>query len=206
MTTWNPADKDADITLSNSNFTASITNPQTGSIRSTTSKTSGKWYLEYVANWNNVICNCGIMQAGAGLTGATGFDSLGWGIQSNGNWFTVNNSSPTNIGGTGADGDVLGFCLDLNANKFYLTKNGASLLGNPVAGTGGTTIAAATWFAGCGSAPASGKTGVMTANFGGNSLSFQPPSGFSAWDPPAGYVSVSTNEAAIKRTFRTVGV
>jgi len=46
-TTWNSADKDADIILSGGDLTTSVTGGGTGGIRSLIGKASGKWYWEY---------------------------------------------------------------------------------------------------------------------------------------------------------------
>lgn len=213
MTTWNPADKATDVELSNSNLTAKLVSYH--SVRSTTAKNTGKWYFEIYASWHansNPDYIPGIMTATADLNLYVGRDTQGWGFFNRDTatigWFRVNNDTGTNINSTIAvPSDVLGVCVDLNANLLYATVNGVNLLGNPAAGTGGQAIAAGTWYA-----AASGATNdnnfpsFITANFGSHGFSFVPPAGFQSWDPFQPFYSVSTNEAAIKRTFRTVGV
>src|SRR5262245_9189902 len=46
VTTWNPSDKTANITLSNGNLTAQNTDGTNSAARGTTSKSSGKHYFE----------------------------------------------------------------------------------------------------------------------------------------------------------------
>src|SRR6266566_3325751 len=47
-TTWNPSDKNASITLSNGNLTASVTTSSAKGVRSTTSRHTGKWYFRFL--------------------------------------------------------------------------------------------------------------------------------------------------------------
>src|SRR5215813_13939651 len=75
MTTWNPSDKSAGVSLSNGNLTAVIASG-TGDqgARSTTSKTSGKFVFE--VTFNQVGASVADTGAGIGLSGAT-FPGLG---------------------------------------------------------------------------------------------------------------------------------
>lgn len=80
-TTWNPADKNAAIVLSNGNRTAATTTSNHKAVRSTTSKTSGIWYAEVTrlrptSNTSDLI---GIANASATLSSylGDGAQSLG---------------------------------------------------------------------------------------------------------------------------------
>jgi hypothetical protein len=79
-TTWNPADKNADIVLTNSNRTAANSTSAHKAVRSTTSKTTGLWYAEVTrlrptSNSSDII---GVAKATASLaTYLGGSDSAG---------------------------------------------------------------------------------------------------------------------------------
>lgn len=214
MTTWNPSDKGPNITLLNSNLTARL--PTSGSgdecVRSTTSKASGKWYFEVVADWTVGGDRMpGIMTASGSLTHFPGFDTQGWGAffaTGSADWLIYNNNASTTFNNGASNGDVVGVCIDLNSNFLYFTKNGVNFLGNPAAGTGGQAIAAGTWFAVVGGVYLGNAD--MTASFGSTAFAFNPPTGFVAWDsagqPSTSIIRVNTLETAIKRTYRTVGI
>lgn len=216
-TTWNPSDKGINVILSNNNLTQQYSvDTNNGAGRSTTAKTTGKWYFEHTGNFNVTQPNgnfaVGIMTAAAALNATIGADSFGWGLNYNPTaavfWQWVHVGTFT-IGGTAVDGDMIGICVDLNSNFLYVTKNGANLAGDPVAGTGGQAIAAGTWFAGYGGRSLiSTATGpVTTTNFGAsNAFAFGPPSGFTAWDTsPFTYKSFDMPTVSITRISQPVG-
>jgi hypothetical protein len=212
MTTWSPSDKGTGVVLSNANLTASFTDFANKSVRSTTPKTSGKWYFETVALWTETTISgryVGIMTVAGDIESDPGDTNQGYAFfydpGGSNVWYVRFNDIPTSIGGTASNGDIIGICLDLSANKLYVTRNGVNLYGNPVAGTGGASIAAGTWFAAAGGA-SSATTPQTTANFGATTFSFGPPTGYFAWDGSAVTIGVSTVGAAITRKFRVVGV
>src|SRR5262245_47172505 len=67
--TWNPSDKSANVALSNGNLTAQGTTTADGGVRSTTSRSSGKYYFEIVwsSNAGGGDTGCGIATSGANL-------------------------------------------------------------------------------------------------------------------------------------------
>lgn len=89
--TRNPADKHADITLSNWNLTATNTTANRRSVRSNIGKSSGKWYWEYLTSawtdWHLWIGN-----SSAALTSFVWFDANWWAYYYN-DWNKVTNNS-----------------------------------------------------------------------------------------------------------------
>lgn len=165
--TWNPADKNSGVTLSNGNLTAtsSVTG---GLVRSTISKSSGKWY------WEETVVSTlthepvvGVANSTANLTLYLGGDINGWGYYGdNGNKY--NNNSGVAYGATFVAGDVIGMALDMNAGTLTFYKNGVSQ-GTAFTGLSGSIFAAD---------GNTNESSVTTANFGATAFAFTVPSGF----------------------------
>jgi hypothetical protein len=187
VTTWNPADN-SDLTLSNGNLTAAA---QTSSstwrgIRSTTNKSTGKWYWEAtigaVDGSNGWMIGAG--NVSAPLTGNLGSDANSVGLQFGpGGTATFNlwyngGSAVAATGNMATAGDVIGVAYD----------------------AGGNTIQGNNWTKGTGwlpaiafSAPISGSKFIMFSGYFGGSADSAilnpgpagftgvPPSGFGAW-------------------------
>lgn len=173
-TTWNPADKQTNLALSNGNLTTSgVSNPFTDfiNVRSTTSKTSGKWYYEINCpniNGGNLF---GVANASSSLVGNNNGDGTCWRASSN---------------ATG----TYGVAVDATARKLWIAKAnnysaglaGGVFDGNPAAGTGGKDISDVTGalFAMIGPYGAN-PADDATSNFGASTGAYSPPSGFSWW-------------------------
>lgn len=188
-TTWNASDKDAAITLSNTNHTASTTGGDAG-VRGTTSHASGKWYLEYTAITNG------------GLRDIRGFASATQALNTNTmtTGFGCNDAGSMTVNGGSAAGSPAGHTLqmaiDIDAGKVWLRLDGGTWNGNggaspdPATGASGsdyTSLVAAhiALFPFCvmldfGAVP------TTTLNAGDSAFANAPPSGFTAWDstPP----------------------
>ena len=162
--TWNPLDKGAKVALSNSNMTAAW-NGGKGTVRSTISKSSGKWYWEVkMDNAGNQFV--GVANAGASINNTVGFDAGGWSIVvDDGAKFHSGNNG---YWGTGfSNGDVAGVALDMDNGKITIYKNGA-LMGEMFSGLTGNVYAA--W---------GGEfSGTGTANFGATPFSYAVPAGY----------------------------
>jgi hypothetical protein len=179
-TTWNPSDKSAGITLSGANLVASGTN-NGSNVRSTTSKSSGKWYFEVTATAVGDLSNIGIADAAFPFPNALGsFDAHAAGYDSLGN-LHANTNATLIAASTYTTGDVIGVAVDVPNHKIYWSLNGVwQNSAVPASGTGGidyittSAIFAAVYF--------STSTLVsLTANFGQNSFAHAPPTGFSPW-------------------------
>lgn len=209
-TTWNPNDKGSGIVLANNNLTALLPVSADQSVKSTTSKTTGKWYFEVRSKWvaseDDVA---GIWDTTSTLTNFPGANANGYGIvynQSQTRWEILHNGIFTFVSDTPSAWSIIGVCLDLSSNFIYYNKNGADLYGNPAAGTGGESIAAGTWYAAVGGGFGDANT-QMTANFGATAFAFTPPSGFTAWDTsPFTYNTFGVSMTSITRVVQTVGI
>jgi hypothetical protein len=185
-TTWNPADKGAQITLSNGNLTAEAVNwPTYQSVRATESKSSGKWYWEaYVDNKAYQVL-VGVANSSANVSARAGSDANGWVYKSlNGDKF--NNNVSTAYGATFTTGDIIGVALNLDTGKIWFAKNNVwQASGDPAAGTNEafSGLSGSLYpFGGCdkGSPP----NDKQTIRPDSASQSYSPPSGFEVFDEP----------------------
>jgi hypothetical protein len=149
--TWNPLDKDTDVTVSEGNLkTTSGTNANHSNIRSTFSMSSGKWYAEFIythalggsqataigiATPEFTIQNTHPVSSSSGFWGI--YQSTGKEVVANGgNIFTP--SAQTNLG------DVIQIAFDSDAQKFWLGVNNVwynssgGTTGNPATGANAT--------------------------------------------------------------------
>lgn len=181
MATWNPADKGANITLSNGNRTAEMTAAGWEGVRATISKASGKWYWEItpdVGTGNLLII--GAATAGETLT-YPGDSAAGYGYEgSTGNKF---NNGSSGYGDPFAPPNIIGIAEDLDANKIWWSKAGVwQAGGDPAAGTNPAfTGVSGTFFPMIGM---NANTTKMTANFGDSAFSYTVPTGFLGIDAP----------------------
>lgn len=168
---WNPSDKDADITLSEANATASITATAQGVVRGVTGRdASGDHYFEVTVGGTDGRAFVGIAKSTASLTNYPGQDADGYGyIGVNGQKIT--NASGVAYGATWTAGDVIGVRLNAGTLTFY--KNGVSQ-GSAYTGLTGTFFAA--W--GTETAVAGTRTGKLNA---GREAFLSLPSGATAW-------------------------
>ncbi|WP_426111020.1 sialate O-acetylesterase [Massilia sp. PWRC2] len=165
--TWNPADKNANVVLSNGNKTVAGTVGAGGafeSIRSTVSKTAGKWYWETTIG--AVPTLIGIGRATATLSDFAGNNADSWGYYHTGSVY--NAASPTTVDAYVA-GDVIAIALDMGAGTVAFYKN--NVLQATKTGVTGTLFAMATVKDGA-------PPGSFTTNFGASAFAYTPPSGF----------------------------
>ena len=192
--TWDPANKDSSITLSNGNLTCTYSGYDCGAF-ATAGASSGKYYWE-------VSCTA---TGGPGIgiansSSPTSQSNLG---QNGNNWAVLladgrkSHTGWTAYTSAWGAGDVMMITLDMDNGKIWWGKNGTwAASGDPAAGT---------------NAAFSGITGtiypftlseppkVTTANFGASAFTYTPPTGFSGWgSDPANMVLVS--EIAVAET------
>lgn len=166
--TWNPADKSASVTLSGGNLTASVAFNNIGSVRSTVSKSSGKWYWEVtVASISGGdICAVGIAKAGSVNLGS---DANSWAYWSDGSVF--NNNVLATTGTSWLAGSVtIGIAVDVTAGTVAFYLNNVLQYTYP-SGVTGPVFA-------CLHLDGTNGARVGTANFGASALTYSPPSGF----------------------------
>lgn len=139
---WNPADKQASVALTDFNKVA--TNPAGNSAsryaRSVTSKSSGKWRVEFrpevtaIGNGTHAFGFATSASIGTFLGNtATGW-ALWWNYTTDGRVYTNNAFNAYAI--TIAVSDVISLIIDIDAGKAWWAKNGTVISGNPAAGTG----------------------------------------------------------------------
>lgn len=157
--TWNPADKNALVTLSGGDLTATFaTGASQEIVRGTVSKSSGRWAFEVTVS--NYV---GGSSAGIGVAAATeatyiGYGTASWGYYVTGQLF-YNNAVVSTVA-TYTTGDIIGVVLDFTAGTLDFYKNGARV--------GGFTGVSGTLFAAIGSSYADvliGKFSSLTYNY-----------------------------------------
>ena len=173
---WNPADKSAAVTLSNSNLTVTTSGNNTGA-RTTVAASSGKLYFE--------ISSTGISgYIGLGLA-AMPFNATtsAVGVAPSSGWIQVNGASVLNIGGLASTVSV---AVDLDAKRIWFRSApsgnwNANATYNPATNVGGVDISAL-------SGPLYPMVTALlasnnaTANFGASAFSGAMPAGFtSVW-------------------------
>src|SRR5882762_7983791 len=113
-TTFNPNDKTG-ISLSNNNLTASITTEWTNGVRSTTSRVSGKVYLEFtfgqvaITGWTRVGCANSSWDETQSIS--LGRNTNSFAYQSDGAVFVANSIQP-NLSASYTAGDTVQLCID----------------------------------------------------------------------------------------------
>jgi hypothetical protein len=159
----NPLDKSTNVTLSNGNLTATVSDVNFGT-RSSMFVSSGKYYWEFTITALGSAAIVGISNS------AWPFDYLGsssgsYSYASTGDKY--NNATATAYGATYTTGDIIGVALDLTAGTLTFYKNNTSQ-GTAFSSLSGTFCPAL-----------SGNGGTVTnANFGQRPFSYTPPAGF----------------------------
>ncbi len=182
--TWNPSDKNAGITLSNTNHTAA--GAANIAVRSQAPKSSGKWYAEYTVTTapGSVFA---VADSSANLSSYPGADVHSWGYVSSGAGNSkVHTNTFATYGASWTAADVIGVALDMDNFFVYFSKNGTyQNSGVPTSGASGTGAAygsltgALMLMIGDFSGSFSG-----TVNCGDSAFITAPPSGYSAWTNP----------------------
>lgn len=196
--TWDPADKEANITLSNGNLTATAS-VASANVRATTSRATGggKYYYELtfvsIASANSSY-GYGLTSTGmagyligfqAGSVGSRGAN--GTTMVDGGGSITVSYTPPT-------VGSVIGIGIDMGTRIMTLYKNGVA---SSVQLT--TAVAAGTYKPMIGL----GIGDSVTANFGASAF-VALPSGFVAWDYNPRLARPSISRAANQRPIHFI--
>jgi glucose/arabinose dehydrogenase len=196
---WNSSDASPTIVLTNNNLTAKSVTATPQSVRSTTSRSSGKLYFEVLANTITNDFSIGLANSAFTLSLASelGSDVNGVGyyaVSPAQSIYLLNNAPVFNAGNPDSSGAILGIAVDLTAQLFWATSPAMRASGNtwngsptadPASGTEGVAInhlASGPYFVifndDIGGA-------VATVNFGASAFNQSAPSGFLGWDAPA---------------------
>lgn len=191
-TTWNPSDTDSHITMSGGNLIATgITGISAWkSCRSTTSKSSGKFYFEVAVHQVSARISVGIANATAALTNYAGIDTNGVSaFQDLGIFY--NGSNALSGSWLTASSVVIGVAVDFTNKLFWIKANlqgtptnwnlTASATPNPATGTSGFSYGSTGAMFAAVSLQTVGDT--ATVNFGASTYVGTVPSGFTSWDP-----------------------
>jgi len=173
--TWNPDDKDPDVILYNDLLSLETNSNGKFSVRTTKSKSSGKWYWEVKIDQNQEQVT-GIGNSSASLGNYPGLDINGYGYA---RFAKKCHNGCTGYGSTYAENDIIGIALDLDVGKIWFSKNNVwQESGDPAAETGEAFSGiSGTFF------PMHGIYGISdraTARFNAADQSYDPPAGFSS--------------------------
>jgi hypothetical protein len=199
-TTWDPASKSSEITLSNNNLTAAKNTGGTNAntTRSYKGNSAGKFYCEFGPLVEEFAQDVGIglinanhvMQSGtlASLIGGDTNNSVA--IYSDGSVY-INHVVVSSTGLTWANGDgsKWGMAVDLDAKLIWFRKNAGNWNGsgaaNPATGAGGISFAGmnlvAPYYVGAGAITDVVFPDSVTVNFGATAYANAAPSGFGNW-------------------------
>jgi len=207
---WNPADKNAAITLGNGNLTAARTGQASGNygtVRATgAGRTSGKYYFEVRNDVGGAQQMVGVSAAGDNLN--TTLNAAG----NTGHMFYFADGAVYGPGG-GGTGVVLGavaagatvkVAVDLDAKKIWFRVGGGAWNGSatasPATNVGGVTLNPANYLPGWSAGGWGANTEQATANFGGSAFASALPRGFAPWDLSAlqepNHAPVAANDSA----------
>jgi hypothetical protein len=195
MTIWNTLDSNPQVNVSGGGLTITQIGTGTGYIRSTASKSAGKFYFEH----KNVHIEqflgyprgvCGIITGSAPLANYT---ANGATIDEQGSVWVAGTPTLNVLTPNLVLNDIWCFAIDLTNAKFHVRKNGGNWNGNathdPATNVGGFNISAlfptnaAFAYA---AMPNSNNADTLLSfrtNFGASNFAFSVPSNFARWDP-----------------------
>lgn len=181
MTTWNTIEKGSTIVLSEGDLKASGIY-QSSSVKSTTTKSNGKWFCEIKIDKDNFtaigIGEPSLTMKGA-ITASTNFFYYSYnGIKKNGANYSA-------YGSTFTSGDVIGMLVDFDLGELTFYKNGTNL------GVAFNNIKSLNEFCVIATGGSSDGSGIVTANFGASPFK-SPPSKLSL---PKGVKSLDGSQA-----------
>ena len=184
---WSSSDAAASsMTLSNGGLTAALTAAK--SIRGTISKTSGKVYVEFLANATSGAdyIYWGLASAGFIPTAIAGTSNYSGAVAWNANPVSAGFTSNYNITPVPVNNDVMALAIDFATGATWIALNNVwQNSSNPATGTLPIlTFVPATVGALFPLVSTSGTGEVWTLQSTAASQKYAPPSGFKAWDAP----------------------
>lgn len=204
VTTWDPSNKASSITLSGGNLTGSIASgPGPAFPMQATSSFSGKIYFEVAINPQTA---CGGTGASFSVGIGPQISNFGYYFNGPGDGFVVsaasaqvyNNDTPEGSSHGLTSGDhVVMVAYDQPGNKVYFGVDGTWIIGDPNAGTGGSTpinggaLFPEMDFESFASAAAPHPTGI--ANFGATLFTYTTPTGYAGFDTPPLNAGIGTS-------------
>lgn len=194
--TLDPANCSPLITLSNFDLTATAnTGGHFVSVLTTPAPASGKWYFEVTLNNNGKFAGGGMVgfgNAATDLDADLGFDTNSFGLSSSSGFSTAGNVSGTPLFTPDwfSSGSVLGVAVDIVNRLCWFRDATNGWTGDPTAGTNSIDMSGLTGTL----FPALSVGDVntqMTLNFGAQTLSYSPPTGYALPDATFSGVAVA---------------
>lgn len=182
MSAWNPGDKAAGITLSNTNHTATGSGGN-NSVRGATSHNTGQWYFELTGITFVGSARLGVADSTQGLSTTTLGNSAG---STNDVATFADGFNGTSVALGTTTGHTVSVAVDLSANKMWMRIDGGSWVGDgvaagdPVAGTHGAVISARAGALFPFAFLQNG--GTVTYNGGDSSFLQSLPTGYAGWE------------------------
>ncbi|MCK4717025.1 MAG: hypothetical protein KAT70_00030, partial [Thermoplasmata archaeon] len=195
--TLNPDDMSGGLILINGNLTMRNSGGQKG-VRGTTSKSSGKWYFEWTADFNYLgsqWVSVGISEQSVELGPNIDIlpDAWGmlWGQLNGGKVYVAGDASSRATPETvkSVIGDVMMVAVDFDAGKIWHGRNGTWIeTGDPGAGTNAqySDVTTGTPFFPHAVVRGGAPSDMASFNFGANAFAYSAPTGFSAWGDASG--------------------
>lgn len=135
---WSPTDKSVQATLSNLNRLVTHQGTTTSWARSATSKSSGKWRVQFVLS--PFVTTHGVGFATSASTGSyVGATASAWALWGNYGGSEIrryNNNAFVSYAASFASNDRIDLLLDIDNGRAWWRRNGVVISGDPVAGTG----------------------------------------------------------------------
>lgn len=220
IATFDPAHINANLALSNGNLTATQAGAGAGGVRSTTSQSSGKWYVEFTTSPGTIDCSYGFGNASYVLssTALVGGDLFSVGaypfVTSPSQIVEINNAiinqgATPGVADTFNNGSVISLAFDVTGKTLWWTTPHMRSVGfpwnnsttaNPSTNTGGiscSTMGAGPYFV----LYASDSASACVANFGASAWSIALPTGFQPWN---GADTVATLSASTKKPATSI--
>ena len=165
--TWNPSDKGSNVTLSGSDLTAQVASGNYSGVRSTLSKSSGKWYCEITVGTATGSECIGFANASANVSGYPDLSSSTNAVVMVPNGNIIKNGSIVGADGGISTGDIISLAMDFDAGSISWRRNGGTWA------TVSSGLPASPLYIAVGSF--SSTTATMTANFGESAFTYTPP-------------------------------
>jgi hypothetical protein len=197
MTIWNTLDSNPQVNVSGGGLTITQTGTGQGYIRSTVSKSSGKFYFEHKLVHIEQYLGYGVGVVGiiTDSSALSNYSANGCTIDAQGTVWScgIRYSNVLPLGGTLAVNDTFSIAFDLVNKRFWCRHNGGNWNGNatndPATNVGGIDISALfPTNAAFAYAALTGTNNPNTllsfvTNFGASNFAFAVPNNFARWDP-----------------------
>lgn len=193
LVTWNANDKFPSISLHDANHIARAQIPANGTFAAglvrATASLSGLKYFEIKTDYDDLLVYQGIINESASLDGTGAAEGAVIIHDVFGNFILQDIATAATIGSwtaTPSFSYIFGFAFDAPNNTLYVSCNGIWEVGDPVAGTGGATLTADTYYP---------TSFILSQSYTVSTLQAD----YSTYSPPTGYTLLGAPVATRKR-------